>query len=450
MRELNMNIKSKVIKLFFTGLPYEEISQQLGISKGSVVNIIDDFREGNLPLPPGITEYIDTLRQLAVDLKKNNTTVVHTKACLKLDVKLREMGILSEQAEQWLDICHGIASTSVSNNDFIQAGLELARLASENGLSYEESIAEYKTKLNQLKHLNSQIEKGNEELNKAKLEKERATGELDSITRAMNTAQDAFRKHSTELKSEQDRFLAENKLSWNKIKLVTAAIDSGLSASDLSRAHIERIRREIIDAGSLHKMMNQLKRKRNKLQDQVNELIEWAEHSSERVKEVTSYRNQLDVSILGKVEENDRLDNELETARTRLTSIEKETAEKTENLYMSKSILDFLSCSEEIDNNDLDRLTGAMIALRQNRLGVEPTSVIDRYGKVICKCLTPVITTDLKAYNINTDHVRGVFAHLLTPLVKDKFVSKFDHDIEVLRSEMLGQIKVIKTWSGVG
>ena len=103
MREITVTKKMKVIRLFFSGLSYDGIAQQVGIAKGSVVYTINDFREGDLPVPPDMTEYVDTLRQLAVDLRKNNTSVARVQSCVKLDAKLREMGVACEQAEMWLD-----------------------------------------------------------------------------------------------------------------------------------------------------------------------------------------------------------------------------------------------------------------------------------------------------------------------------------------------------------
>lgn len=120
MKELTITKKLKVIKLFLTGLSYDEIAQQSGIAKGSVVNIVNEFREGNLPLPPGMTEYIDELRSLVVDLKKSSTTVSALKNYVKLHAKLQDMGVGGEQLGQWLDICQNIASTEVSNNQFVQ------------------------------------------------------------------------------------------------------------------------------------------------------------------------------------------------------------------------------------------------------------------------------------------------------------------------------------------
>jgi len=105
MKEISLNTKFKVIKLFFAGLSYDEIAVQVGIAKGSVVNIIDQFREGKLPVPPGMTGYIDELRKLTVDMKKHSTTVSHLKGYIKLYAKITEMGVETDHVGQWLDIC---------------------------------------------------------------------------------------------------------------------------------------------------------------------------------------------------------------------------------------------------------------------------------------------------------------------------------------------------------
>ena len=53
MRVIGMNTKYRVIELFLTGYTLDEIAEQLDISKGSVVSIVSDFREGKLQLPGG-------------------------------------------------------------------------------------------------------------------------------------------------------------------------------------------------------------------------------------------------------------------------------------------------------------------------------------------------------------------------------------------------------------
>ena len=51
MKEINLSKKLKVLKMFFGGWTYDEIVLQLGIAKGSVVNIIDEYRDpGRAPV----------------------------------------------------------------------------------------------------------------------------------------------------------------------------------------------------------------------------------------------------------------------------------------------------------------------------------------------------------------------------------------------------------------
>ncbi len=45
MRELSQNIREQTVKLFLQGIIYDDIAWKLRIAKGSVVNIIDEFRK---------------------------------------------------------------------------------------------------------------------------------------------------------------------------------------------------------------------------------------------------------------------------------------------------------------------------------------------------------------------------------------------------------------------
>lgn len=153
MKEISLIKKQKVIKLLFSGLSYDEIAQEAGVAKGSVVNIIDEFKEGTLPIPLTITGYIDELRHVAVDMKNHNITISHLKSYIKLHTKLKEMGVSVEQADEWLDICQDIACSSVSSNQFVKAALELAQVTSGSGLSYTNVVADYNAKLSASKQL---------------------------------------------------------------------------------------------------------------------------------------------------------------------------------------------------------------------------------------------------------------------------------------------------------
>ena len=89
MKEININKKLKVIKLFLSGYTFDEIALELGIAKGSVANIIDAFRDGQLQIVPN--GYIDALRELAVDIRKQHTSVKKLQMCVKINQKVVEI-----------------------------------------------------------------------------------------------------------------------------------------------------------------------------------------------------------------------------------------------------------------------------------------------------------------------------------------------------------------------
>ncbi len=429
MRELSMHKKSKVIRLFLNGLAYDETAQQMGISKGSVVNIISDFREGVLLLPPGLTKYVDALRQLVVDLRKSNTSVSQAISCIRIHAKLQGMGVPREHIEEWLDICQEIASSSSSSKEFVSAALELAQLISDNGLTYSELNSQYWFKLHSMKELDGEIEQGRNELNRIRQDREEARTELDSVQKAVATAKKNFHTQKAELESQQEKYLVENKLSWKKIKLVESTLNSGLLANGLKEEQIEGLREQITATGSLIMVMTQLKQRKKSLQAEIDALSTYYEHYTRKISELAYSREQLEISILQKKDEKGKLETGLESKTAELVEVEREIIGKTTSLYISHLIIDFLSNSGSITDYDLDRLVDMMIALRQNRLGVEPKQVTDANGKVICQCQVPRISTDLKAHEIDVNYVMETFALLISPLVKDKMVSRSEYDL---------------------
>ena len=91
--------------------------------------------------------------------------------------------------------------------------------------------------------------------------------------------------------------------------------------------------------------------------------------------------------------------------------------------------MDFLSTPSNLSKYDLDRLVSLLIALRQKWLGVEPEPVTGVNGEMVCECLVPKIYGSIRTSEIDIDNVRTDFAQRLAPMVKDKFISRFEYDM---------------------
>lgn len=440
MKPITLNIKTKVVKLFLGGYSYDEIAQQVGIAKGSVVNIIDEFREGSLPLPPGMTEYVDELRHLVVDLKKHQTSVSQAKSYLKLHARLQDMGVNSEEVEQWLDVCQSIASPTASNAQFVKAALELAELESMNGSSYESLLDDYQEKAKTLQKLDAGIEKRSAELDQVSLnlkqEKEQATKELDSITKAIATAQDTFSQQKKGLKAQLDEHLAQNKLAWQKVKTVAALLNSGLGDAGLTKEEIKELSSQIAVAGSLAVAIKQLEQKRDEVKAKVDQLVQEKSHYAHSVDQLKALNGKVFDSLAAKGQEDLRLDAEIQSKTKKLDSLNQTMAETTaqmasmvRDMYMAQLILAFLAAPNALSDSRLNDLVSLMVAVRQQRLGFGAKQVKDASGEVICECPIPKIDQHVVLDSADIDQARQQLALYLAPLVRDKFVTRIEYEM---------------------
>ncbi len=158
MKRIDPIKQGEVIRLFFYGYSYDEIMERLDMGKGSVVNIIEGFRDGTLLVPPGLMTYIDELRHIAVDLKRLHTSPKEMDSSLRIHSKLLEMKVSDRDIELCLDICQSIANPDTTGEQLIGAALEVVRITKENGISYEELLRDYDLKLKQLDDIEDKIE----------------------------------------------------------------------------------------------------------------------------------------------------------------------------------------------------------------------------------------------------------------------------------------------------
>ena len=421
MKDIKISIKLKAVKLFLDAYTFDEIAKQLGIAKGSVVNIVDEFRNGLLPLPFGMAEYVDELRHLVVDLKKHQTTVAAVVPYLKLYTRMKEMGVGNEQVEQWLDICENIASTTVANNQFVQSALELAEVTAVNGMSYQSVVEDYDCKLESSKKLI--IENQHQEKQKAQ-----STAELNTITKAAATAQDNFKKQKESLESQTEEHIKQHNLSWEKVNTVSAILNTELGQIGLDQKGISEISKQIAETGSLTVTNKQLDEKKNKLQLVIDNLEKEKVHFEGSVKALSNINQKLCNSIYEKGHQRDELDIIIPTKEAELKNLNQSMLQGVTTLFEANLIVAFLVAPNGLDNDNLDKLVGLMVALRQKRLGIVLEQGRDAAGNLTCQCTIPVIG-NLDDKDIDMDTIRERLALDLMPLVKDKFIPLLEHDM---------------------
>jgi len=423
MKVIGMNTKYRVVEMFLNGDTLDEIVEQLPVSKGSVVSIISDFREGILQLPDHMTAYVDSLRHLVVDMKKNGISLTQLKSYNRIYSKLQEMGASTEETEGWLDTCRDIASSTASDDRYYRMISDLVQLSLETGLNFRELIEDYHAKLSGLEELNRKIEQKNKGLNEIKVkhekEKDKAKKELASLTREIASTRNNFRKQRMDLQSQLDEFMSENNLLWKEVNIVHAILKDELNKAGVGERDIAVISKEIATAGSLavhisekQSNMERLRQKEKVLAGHVNSL--------------QNEEKNLGLSITKKRLAKDFADDELEEKRKRVAEIEQMTSDYIEDLTASRLIIEFLASPDGLTPEDFNHLQATISRLRAWRFGA-----FERVSKARDKnallLIMPSLSRYMDKYRDKLEKGREQLAYYLLPIFQDKvtFISGY-------------------------
>jgi myosin heavy subunit len=427
MKELPLSKKKKVIARFLMGDTYDEIALELGIAKGSVVNIIDDFRSGDLPIVPN--EYIDALRELAVDIKKQNTTVKKLKMYVAIDKKLVEMGVGTDQVDDWLDIVQDIATESIAMKPIVSAAIEMGQMEMETGLNCANLVAEYKHASQALKNLKADMS------NTIELKK-KADTELDAVNKAKAAAQEEYDKQKNELKEKLDQYVVESELDWNMVTTVKAILDKELTKKELGEAEKEEISKKIAEVGSLTSYIKSTKKEKNGLEEHMVGLKEDAHNMEMSNNGLQKHNDQLASHVYAMMEKKKTVDTQIKKIDWQLKELKTIKAGHATDIYTAWLVMAFLNKPESVSNSDFDWLVEILNGIRMARTGKGPKKAVDAQGNVICQCQVPIPHEPLENYGVKMDKARTRLAEYLVPLVKNKFVPKFEYEANKILQEI--------------
>jgi len=138
MEKLSLKKKLFVIRLYFEGLSYDEIAAKAGIGKGTVANVITELKAGRFPEFGDLSEQIDLLRELAVDLKRTRLTPVQAAVGVSVLSRLQELRIEPNEIEGLSALCQTLNADGIDIPLFMRAALAFEEERRRTGLSVEE------------------------------------------------------------------------------------------------------------------------------------------------------------------------------------------------------------------------------------------------------------------------------------------------------------------------
>lgn len=165
-KETSESVKREVVRLFYSGQSYDDISHRLGIGKATVFAIINDLRNGELTWSDDLQELVGDMRDLSVSLRKAEITPVEAIGLFIMSKRLLEL-VEPAQVDYWVKLCKSIPhEEKFAASQVVQAALRLTELEVEQGLSYDDTIRKYNSLTSELTELGEKVRVSRIELTK--------------------------------------------------------------------------------------------------------------------------------------------------------------------------------------------------------------------------------------------------------------------------------------------
>ena len=313
MRPISFQQKMGVIGLYLKGFSTNEIVDKSQISKGAVVSILKDAREGNFP-GLELKDRIDELHSLSVRLRKEALDLTQARLGFTFLRRLLDMDIEPDKLKEWIGFCSEISPTPPEG--FIPAATELLHIKRVTGKSFGEIASE-------VKELSSQREKLVKEVEDLKANEIKAKELRAEIAETQ--------KESNKLRMEKD-----------KLEGVAKSLDSFLQKRaeklGISPDELEARFKELI---SLEEELASKRGEKNKLGGEIEALSERREKLSSHMEKASADFDR-DMKSIGAMR------NEL----VRIAEMKGRYAKEVEDMEWAEEILPFLHYPGKVDDPD--------------------------------------------------------------------------------------------------
>jgi len=166
--------KLEVARLYLLGDTHAEIEEKVGISHGSISNIIKELLVGKLTIPGVASDQVNDLHQLSVDLTKKGLEPSQALLGITMFERFSELGIVPFQLDQWSQLVKLYAPEDITAKDFFEAALNLRKLEEAEGKPFQEFKQEYTG-------MQQKVVEKKSEVDSLDVKKKSLTGEVESL-----------------------------------------------------------------------------------------------------------------------------------------------------------------------------------------------------------------------------------------------------------------------------
>ena len=256
-REISGKKRLEVLVEFVRGENYDSIAEAKGVSKGTVANIVEEFRKGSVPGFEELAEEVDALRAVAVKLRKENLSIAQAALGLAFFEKLKELGVEPQMVETWVDMCQKLGSTDYPRERVVDAAVRLLRAEAEAGMSYELLPERFDQRAVELGQLESRVGELEARCAAAEAEAKREDAALAEKRKSADM-------EKSRLDKELRQHLAQQHLTLEQVETLSRLIPAEMRKAGLSPQDVDTLLGQAKALGSLSVALSQVEEEKRR------------------------------------------------------------------------------------------------------------------------------------------------------------------------------------------
>jgi predicted nucleic acid-binding Zn-ribbon protein len=313
MRQIDFKTKMEALDLYFQGFSADQVVTKASISKGTVISILRDAKEGRFP-GLELKDRIDELHNLSVRLRREGVDLVQAKLGFGFLKRLSDMNVEPDRVEEWIGFCSELSPTPPDG--FLPAAMELFQIEKETGKSYAEIASEVKELFTQREKLIKQV------------------GDLQAKEIRASELKDEIEGSEKEV----DKLRAEKSKLESRVSSLRHFLEK---RAEKLRVPLSELEEKLGELVSLKEEIASRTEERNKLEGELEALNERYTKFSSRMEKASSDFER-DVKLIG--EARDEL--------ARIAEMKGRYEQEIEDMEWAKRILPFLSDPDKVADKD--------------------------------------------------------------------------------------------------
>ncbi|MFC1903253.1 helix-turn-helix domain-containing protein, partial [Chloroflexota bacterium] len=201
MEKLSLKKKLLIIRLYLEGLSYDEIAARTNVGKGTVFNVITELKAGRFPEYGDLSEQLELLRELAIDLRRSRITPVQAAAGITVLSCLQELEVEPDEIEGFSALYRTLTAEGADVQSFIRTGLYLEEERERTGLDLEE----LETKVKSLEESSSRLEPLARKVAERELELTELDGKCQSLVKEESELEDRYEILEENVRNKEQR-----------------------------------------------------------------------------------------------------------------------------------------------------------------------------------------------------------------------------------------------------